>query len=726
MNIIKRNGTEVQFDLSKIINAITKANNEMTSSKDALTREEIINIANDIRIKCNKYERAIDIEEIQNMVEEEIMIKNKYSLAKAYITYRYIRNLNRQSNTTDASIFAIIEGQSEVAKQENSNKNPLQENIKRDYIAGEVSKDVTKRFLLPKKIIDAHEQGIIHFHDSDYFIQHFHNCDLVNLEDMLQNGTVISGRKIDKPHSFQTACTVTTQIIAQVASSQYGGQSISLSHIAPFVDISRQKYINEVKKELEFIKKNLSKEEFLIKVNEIAEQRTLKEIKSGVQTIQYQVETLMTTNGQAPFITVFMYLNEVKDDQTKHDLSLIIEEVLKQRILGVKNEQGIYIAPAFPKLIYVLEEDNITENSKYWYLTKLSAECTSKRLVPDYISEKKMMELKEGNCFPVMGCRSALSPWKDENGKYKFYGRFNMGVVTINLIDVALSSNGNIEAFWKIFDERLDLCKEALMCRYNRLKGTKSDVAPILWQYGALARLKPGETIDKLLVGGYSTISLGYAGLYECVKYMTDLSHTDPMITPFSDEIMKHMYDKCNKWKEETNLGFSVYGSPIESTTYKFAKCLQKRFGKIKGITDRNFITNSCHVFVEENINAFDKLTFEAHYQKWSSGGMISYIEVPDLKSNLPAIISVIQHIYNNSMYAEINTKSCYCQVCGYEGDIPIVKDEKSKKLIWKCPCCKNIDHDKMNIAVRVCGYISTNDMNQGRMDDVRNRVLHL
>ena len=671
--------------------------------------------------------RALNVEEIQNLVENEIMKLNAFAVARKYITYRYMRALVRKSNTTDEQILSLIECANEEVKQENSNKNPTVNSVQRDYMAGEVSKDITKRLLLPGHIVKAHEEGIIHFHDSDYFAQHMHNCCLVNLEDMLQNGTVISETMIERPKSFSTACNIATQIIAQVASSQYGGQSISLSHLAPFVDVSRQKFRKEVREEFEQENIPVSEEQ----INELAEYRVRKEINRGVQMIQYQVITLMTTNGQAPFVTVFMYLNEVPDGQIKDDLALIIEETLNQRILGVKNEKGVYVTPAFPKLIYVLEEDNISENSKYWYLTELAAKCTAKRMVPDYISEKKMLELKvdknnEGHCYTCMGCRSFLTPYVDpKTNKPKYYGRFNQGVVTINLVDVACSSQGDMKEFWRIMDERLALCKEALMCRHNRLKGTVSDVAPILWQYGALARLKKGETIDQLLYGGYSTISLGYAGLCECVKYMTGKSHTDPDATPFALEVMQHLNDACAKWKAEENIDFSLYGTPIESTTYKFAKCLQKRFGKIPGVTDKNYITNSYHVNVTEEIDAFTKLTFESQFQKLSPGGAISYVEVPNMQDNIEAVLAVMKHIYEHIMYAELNTKSDYCMECGYDGEIQI-KEDKDGKLIWVCPNCGNTNQDKMSVARRTCGYIGTQFWNQGRTQEIKERVLHL
>lgn len=721
MNIIKRNGQEMSFDMTKIKNAILKANNSVDEGQKHLTSEQIDQITADVTEKCKKLSRAVGVEEIQDLVEMGIMQKGAFEVAKNYITYRYRRQLARQINNTDKKIFAIIDGQNEEIKQENSNKNPTINSVQRDYMAGEVSKDLTRRFLLPPHIWKAHEEGLIHFHDADYFAQRMHNCDLVNLEDMLQNGTVISNVLIEKPHSFSTACNIATQIVAQVASNQYGGQSISLAHLAPFVDISRKKFRKEVEEELKLIGQENNKE----LVEKMTENRVRQEINKGVQTIQYQMITLMTTNGQTPFVTEFLYLGEAKNQQEKDDLALIIEETLNQRYQGVKNEQGVSITPAFPKIIYVLEEDNIHPQSKYYYLTKLAAKCTAKRLVPDYISEKKMKELKEGNCFPVMGCRSALSPWKDENGKYKFYGRFNQGVVTINLVDVALSSGKDFDKFWKIFDERLNLCYQALMVRHNRLKGTLSDVAPILWQHGAIARLKSGEKIDKLLYGGYSTISLGYAGLYECVKYMTGKSHTDPSATPFALEVMKYMNKACDKWKKETNIGFSIYGTPLESTTYKFAKCLQKRFGMIEGVTDKNYITNSYHVHVCENINAFDKLKFESQFQALSTGGAISYVEVPNMQDNLEAVMQVIRFIYDNIMYAELNTKSDYCQVCGYDGEIQIVEDDAGK-LVWECPNCKNRDQTKMNVARRTCGYIGSQFWNQGRTQEIRDRVLHL
>ena len=719
MKIIKRNGTEVVFDIEKINKAISKANNAV-EEKVRLTPVQISRIAESVTVSCEEMGRSPSVEEIQDLVEKSIMAHGAFEVAKEYITYRYTRNLARQSNTTDDRILSLIECNNEEVKQENANKNPTINAVQRDYMAGEVSKDITSRILLPREIVAAHEAGIIHFHDSDYYAQHMHNCDLVNLEDMLQNGTVITGTLIERPHSFSTACNIATQIIAQVASNQYGGQSISLAHLAPFVDVSRKKIRKVVEQEMAAIGADPGEE----KIAELVEARLRDEVRRGVQTIQYQVLTLLTTNGQAPFVTVFMYLGEAKNDQERRDLALIIEETLEQRYQGVKNEDGVWITPAFPKLIYVLEEDNIHEDSPYWYLTKLAAKCTAKRMVPDYISEKKMKEYKEGNCFPVMGCRSNLSPWKDENGNYKFYGRFNQGVVTLNLVDVALSSGGDLDKFWKIFDERLDLCYRALMCRHNRLKGTLSDVAPILWQYGACARLKKGETIDKLLVGGYSTISLGYAGLYECVKYMTGKSHTDPSATPFALRVMEHMNEACSRWKAETSIGFGIYGTPLESTTYKFAKCLQRRFGIIEGITDKSYITNSYHVHVTEEINAFDKLKFEAKFQHLSTGGAISYVEVPDMQNNLEAVLQVMKFIYDNIMYAELNTKSDYCQVCGWDGEIQIV--EENGKLIWKCPKCGNTDQDKMNVARRTCGYIGTQFWNQGRTQEIRDRVMHL
>ena len=719
MKIIKRNGAEEVFDIKKIVIAVTKA--DSSSEGRSLTDSQIEDIAEFVEFKCNKLNRAVSVEEIQDLVEDQIMATGAFELAKRYVRYRYKRSLVRKANTTDNRILSLIECNNEDVKQENSNKNPAVNSVQRDYMAGEVSRDLTQRMLLPEDIVEADKEGIIHFHDSDYYAQHMHNCDLVNLEDMLQNGTVISGTMIEKPHSFSTACNIATQIIAQVASNQYGGQSSSLAHLAPFVQVSRDKIRAEVLQEMEMVGIDYPKQV----LNDIVEGRLKKEIIKGVQTIEYQVITLMTTNGQAPFLTVFMYLNEAKDEREKKDLAMIIEETLKQRYKGVKNEAGVWVTPAFPKLIYVLEEDNIDEGSPYFYLTELAAKCTSKRLVPDYISEKKMKELKEGNCFPVMGCRSALSPWKDENGNYKFYGRFNQGVVTINLVDVALSSGGDEDKFWKVFDERLDLCYRALMCRHNRLKGTLSDAAPILWQFGALARLKKGEKIDNLLYGGYSTISLGYAGLYECVKYMTGKSHTDPSATQFALDVMKYMNKACDRWKEETNIGFSIYGSPIESTTYKFAKCLQKRFGIIPGVTDKSYITNSYHVNVCEPIDAFDKLKFESQFQALSTGGAISYVEVPNMQDNIPAVLQVIRFIYDNIMYAELNTKSDYCQECGFDGEIQIVTSEDGK-LEWECPHCGNRNQDTLNVARRTCGYIGTQFWNQGRTQEIKERVLHL
>lgn len=720
MKIIKRNGTEVVFDITKIISAITKANNADDSSKE-LSREQIVRIAASVEQKCSSINRASSVEEIQDMVEQKIMEQGAFKVAKRYIKYRYNRTLVRRANTTDNQILSLIECNNEEVKQENSNKNPTVNSVQRDYMAGEVSKDISKRLLLPKEIVKAHEEGIIHFHDMDYYAQHMHNCDLVNLEDMLQNGTVISGTLIEKPHSFSTACNIATQIIAQVASSQYGGQSISLAHLAPFVQVSRNKIRKDVLREVEELHGELDEKV----ISNIVERRLREEIKRGVQIIQYQVVTLMTTNGQAPFVTVFMYLNEAKNATERRDLAMIIEETLRQRYEGVKNEAGVWITPAFPKLIYVLEEDNIEKGSEYYYLTELAAKCTAKRLVPDYISEKKMKELKEGNCFPVMGCRSCLSPWKDENGNYKFYGRFNQGVVTINLVDVALSSGGDVDKFWDIFDKRLQLCYDALMCRHERLKGTLSDAAPILWQYGAISRLKKGEPIDKLLYGGYSSISLGYAGLCECVRYMTGKSHTDPSATPFAIKIMEHMNEACERWKKETNIGFGIYGTPLESTTYRFAKCLQKRFGIIEGVTDRNYITNSYHVHVTEDIDAFTKLSFESKFQALSTGGAISYIEVPNMQQNIEAVLDVIKFIYDNIMYAELNTKSDYCQVCGFDGEIQIVTDDDGK-LVWECPHCHNRDQAKMNVARRTCGYIGTQYWNQGRTQEIKDRVMHL
>ena len=724
MKIIKRNGSEVVFDITKIIIAITKANDSV-EEPDRMTPVQIQRIAESVELQCQRMNRAPTVEEIQDMVEHQIMAHGAFEVAKHYITYRYTRSLVRKSNTTDDKILALIECNNEEAKQENSNKNPVVNSTQRDYMAGEVSRDITNRLLLPKDIVEAHNEGIIHFHDADYFAQHMHNCDLVNLEDMLQNGTVITGTLIERPHSFSTACNIATQIIAQVASNQYGGQSISLTHLAPFVQISREKIRKTVTEELSAIGITPTEEQ----IAEITEKRLREEIRKGVQTIQYQVVTLLTTNGQAPFVTVFMYLGEAKDEQERSDLALIIEETLLQRYQGVKNEAGVWVTPAFPKLIYVLEEDNIHEDSKYWYLTKLAAKCTAKRMVPDYISEKKMLELKvdkngEGHCYPCMGCRSFLTPYVDENGKPKYYGRFNQGVVTLNLPDVALSSHGNIEKFWKILDERLELCHRALMCRHERLKGTLSDAAPILWQYGACSRLKKGEPIDKLLYGGYSTISLGYAGLYECVKYMTGKSHTDPSATPFALDIMKYLNAACAKWKKQHNIDFSLYGTPLESTTYKFAKCLQKRFGVIEGITDKGYITNSYHVHVTEQIDAFAKLEFEAQFQHLSPGGAISYVEVPDMQNNLDAVLEVMKFIYDHIIYAELNTKSDYCQECGWDGEISIV--EEDGKLIWKCPQCGNTDQDRMNVARRTCGYIGTQFWNQGRTQEIKDRVLHL
>ena len=724
MKIIKRNGQEAIFDRAKIESAVGKANEEMDDFAK-ISHEEISALAADVEKECNHMGRSVSVEEIQDMVEDRLMAKNKFSLARKYITYRYSRALARKANTTDAHILSLIECNNEEVKQENSNKNPTVNSVQRDYMAGEVSKDLTRRILLPEDIVRAHDEGIIHFHDADYFAQHMHNCDLVNLEDMLQNGTVISGTLIEKPHSFSTACNIAMQIIAQVASNQYGGQSISLTHLAPFVDISRKKIRKEVADELALV--NVTDEDHIA---QIAEKRLRDEVRKGIQMIQYQVVTLLTTNGQAPFVTVFMYLNEARNEQEKADLAMIIEETLKQRIQGVKNESGEWITPAFPKLIYVLEPDNIKEDEPFWYLTELAARCTAKRMVPDYISEKKMLEYKvdkngEGHCYTCMGCRSFLTPYVDENGKPKYYGRFNQGVVTINLVDVALSSGKDEKKFWEIFDERLDLCYRALMYRHNRLKGTVSDAAPILWQYGALARLKKGETIDKLLYGGYSTISLGYAGLYECTKYMTGKSHTDEEAKPFALAVMQHMNDKCKEWKAKENIDFCLYGTPLESTTYKFAKCLQKRFGIVPGVTDKNYITNSYHVHVSEKIDAFTKLKFESEFQQLSPGGAISYVEVPNMQDNIPAVLAVIKFIYENIMYAELNTKSDYCQVCGYDGEIQIVTDE-SGKLVWECPCCKNRDQSKMNVARRTCGYIGTQYWNQGRTQEIKDRVLHL
>ena len=723
MKIIKRNGSEVPFDITKIITAVTKASDSV-SRKSSLTQEQILSIANDVTEQCQALNRAVSVEEIQDMVENKLMDIQAHDVARHYITYRYVQSLKRQTNTTDERILSLIECQNEEVKQENANKNPTVNSVQRDYMAGEISKDLTARLLLDPEIVKAHNEGLIHFHDSDYFAQHMHNCDLVNLEDMLQNGTVISGTYIEKPHSFSTACNIATQIIAQVASNQYGGQSISLTHLAPFVDVSRKKIAAEVELEMEGLDVSAERKK------EIVERRLRNEINRGVQTIQYQVVTLMTTNGQAPFITVFMYLGEARNPQEKADLAIIIEETIRQRYQGVKNEAGVWITPAFPKLIYVLEEDNIRPGTPYYYLTELAAKCTAKRMVPDYISEKKMLELKvdkngEGHCYTCMGCRSFLTPYVDpETGKPKYYGRFNQGVVTINLVDVALSSGGNFEKFWKIFDERLALCHKALQARHQRLMGTPSDAAPILWQYGALARLKKGEKIDKLLFGGYSTISLGYAGLYECVKYMTGKSHTDAGAKPFALSVMQHMNDKCNEWKKAENMDYSLYGTPLESTTYKFAKCLQKRFGIVPGITDKNYITNSYHVHVSEPIDAFTKLKFESEFQKLSPGGAISYVEVPNMQDNLEAVMSVLQFIYDNIMYAELNTKSDYCQVCGYDGEIKIVEDDG--KLVWECPKCGNRDQNKLNVARRTCGYIGTQFWNQGRTQEIKDRVLHL
>ena len=720
MKIIKRSGAEVDFDISKIIAAVQKAN-ESVPVAERMTQEQILRISNQVMASCEEMKRAMNVEEIQDLVENQIMDLRAFGVARNYITYRYKRALVRKSNSTDEQILSLIECNNEEVKQENSNKNPTVNSVQRDYMAGEVSKDITRRFLLPPDIVEAHEKGVIHFHDADYFAQHMHNCCLVNLEDMLQNGTVISETMIEKPKSFATACNIATQCVAQIASAQYGGQSISLAHLAPFVQVSREKYRKKVREEFEAEQLELDEE----KMNDIAEMRLREEIKQGVQMIQYQVISLMTTNGQAPFVTVFMYLDEVPEGQLRDDLAMIIEEMLYQRIRGVKNEKGIYITPAFPKLIYTLEEDNIHEDSKYYYLTKIAAECTAKRMVPDYISEKIMKQLKAGNCYTCMGCRSFLTVYKDENEKYKFYGRFNQGVVTLNLVDIACSSGGDLDQFWKIFDERLELCRKALMCRHNRLKGTPSDVAPILWQHGALARLKPGETIDKLLYNGYSTISLGYAGLCECTRYMTGKSHTDEEATPFALAVMQHLNDACKRWKSETNIDFSVYGTPLESTTYKFAKALQKRFGIIPGVTDKNYITNSYHVHVTEQIDAFTKLKFEAQFQKLSPGGAISYVEVPDMQNNLDAVLSVMKYIYDNIMYAELNTKSDYCQICGFGGEIKIVKD-KHGKLVWECPNCGNRDQTKMNVARRTCGYIGTQYWNQGRTQEIQERVLHL
>ena len=723
MKIIKRNGAEVPFDITKIITAVTKASDSV-GGQSRLTKDQITQIAAVVADQCQALNRAVSVEEVQDMVENQLMDIQAHDIARHYITYRYIQSLKRQTNTTDERILSLIECQNEEVKQENANKNPTVNSVQRDYMAGEISKDLTARLLLDPEIVKAHQEGLIHFHDSDYFAQHMHNCDLINLDDMLQNGTVISGTYIEKPHSFSTACNIATQIIAQVASNQYGGQSISLTHLAPFVDVSRKKIAAEVEVEMEGLEVSAERKK------EIVERRLRNEINRGVQTIQYQVVTLMTTNGQAPFITVFMYLGEARNPQEKADLAIIIEETIRQRYQGVKNEAGVWITPAFPKLIYVLEEDNIHPGDPYYYLTELAAKCTAKRMVPDYISEKKMLELKvdkngEGHCYTCMGCRTFLTPYVDpETGKPKYYGRFNQGVVTINLVDVALSSEGNFEKFWKIFDERLDLCHRALQARHKRLLGTPSDAAPILWQYGALARLKKGEKIDKLLFGGYSTISLGYAGLYECVKYMTGKSHTDAGAKPFALSVMQHMNDKCNEWKKAENIDYSLYGTPLESTTYKFAKCLQKRFGIVPGITDKNYITNSYHVHVSEQIDAFTKLKFESDFQKLSPGGAISYVEVPNMQDNLEAVMSVLQFIYENIMYAELNTKSDYCQVCGYDGEIKIVEDDG--KLVWECPKCGNRDQNKLNVARRTCGYIGTQFWNQGRTQEIKDRVLHL
>ena len=725
MKIIKRSGQEVEFDASKIYNAITKANNNQEKDKDRITEAEIKEIVDTVTNKCKNIKRAVSVEEIQDMVEENLVARNKFKLAKHYITYRYQRALVRHSNTTDKQILSLIECENEEVKQENSNKNPTVNSVQRDYMAGEVSKDITKRFLLPTDIVEAHENGEIHFHDADYFAQHMHNCDLINLEDMLQNGTVISGTMIERPHSFATACNIATQIIAQVASSQYGGQSISLTHLASFVDVSRQKFRRETKKEFEELGIEINEEQ----LNAIVESQVRKEVNKGIQTIQYQVVTLMTTNGQAPFITVFMYLGEARNEQEKKDLAMMIEETLNQRITGVKNQKGIYITPAFPKLIYVLEEQNIHEDSPYWYLTELAAKCTAKRMVPDYISEKKMLELKkdkngEGHCYTCMGCRSFLTPYVDENGKPKYYGRFNQGVVTVNLVDIALTANKDMDKFWKIFDERMELCHKALQCRHNRLKGTLSDVSPILWQYGALSRLEPGEKIDKLLYGGYSTISLGYAGLWETVYALIGEKLTSPKGKELGLEIMSKLNEYTKKWKEAENIDYSLYGTPLESTTYKFSKCLQRKFGVIKGVTDKSYITNSYHVHVTEPIDAFSKLKFESEFQALSPGGAISYVEVPNMQNNIPAVLEVIKFIYDNIMYAELNTKSDYCQVCGYDGEIKIV--EQDGKLVWECPNCKNRDQSKMNVARRTCGYIGSQYWNQGRTQEIKDRVLHL
>lgn len=725
MKIIKRSGQEVEFDSSKIYNAITKANNNQETDIDRITEAEIREIVDNVTNKCKSIKRAVSVEEIQDMVEENLVARNKFKLAKHYITYRYQRALVRQSNTTDKQILSLIECENEEVKQENSNKNPTVNSVQRDYMAGEVSKDITKRFLLPTDIVEAHENGEIHFHDADYFAQHMHNCDLINLEDMLQNGTVISGTMIERPHSFATACNIATQIIAQVASSQYGGQSISLTHLAPFVDVSRQKFKKEARQEFKDLGIDISEDQ----LNAVVENQVRKEINKGIQTIQYQVVTLMTTNGQAPFITVFMYLGEARNEQEKKDLAMMIEETLNQRIVGVKNQKGIYITPAFPKLIYVLEEQNIREDSPYWYLTELAAKCTAKRMVPDYISEKKMLELKkdkngEGHCYTCMGCRSFLTPYVDENGKPKYYGRFNQGVVTVNLVDIALTAGQDMEKFWKVFDERMELCHKALQCRHNRLKGTLSDVSPILWQYGALSRLAPGEKIDKLLYGGYSTISLGYAGLWETVYALSGEKLTSPEGKKLGLEIMSKLNEYTQKWKKEENIDYSLYGTPLESTTYKFSKCLQRKFGIIKGVTDKSYITNSYHVHVTEPIDAFSKLKFESEFQALSPGGAISYVEVPNMQNNIPAVLEVMKFIYDNIMYAELNTKSDYCQVCGYDGEIQIV--EQDGKLVWECPNCKNRDQSKMNVARRTCGYIGSQFWNQGRTQEIKDRVLHL
>ncbi len=725
MKIIKRSGQEVEFDSSKIYNAITKANNNQEKDIDRISEAEIREIVDNVTNKCKSIKRAVSVEEIQDMVEENLVARNKFKLAKHYITYRYQRALVRHSNTTDKQILSLIECENEEVKQENSNKNPTVNSVQRDYMAGEVSKDITKRFLLPTDIVEAHENGEIHFHDADYFAQHMHNCDLINLEDMLQNGTVISGTMIERPHSFATACNIATQIIAQVASSQYGGQSISLTHLAPFVDVSRQKFKKETRQEFKDLGIDISEEQ----LNAVVENQVRKEVNKGIQTIQYQVVTLMTTNGQAPFITVFMYLGEARNEQEKKDLAMMIEETLNQRIVGVKNQKGIYITPAFPKLIYVLEEQNIREDSPYWYLTELAAKCTAKRMVPDYISEKKMLELKkdkngEGHCYTCMGCRSFLTPYVDENGKPKYYGRFNQGVVTVNLVDIALTAGQDMEKFWKVFDERMELCHKALQCRHNRLKGTLSDVSPILWQYGALSRLAPGEKIDKLLYGGYSTISLGYAGLWETVYALSGEKLTSPEGKKLGLEIMSKLNEYTQKWKQEENIDYSLYGTPLESTTYKFSKCLQRKFGIIKGVTDKSYITNSYHVHVTEPIDAFSKLKFESEFQALSPGGAISYVEVPNMQNNIPAVLEVMKFIYDNIMYAELNTKSDYCQVCGYDGEIQIV--EQDGKLVWECPNCKNRDQSKMNVARRTCGYIGSQFWNQGRTQEIKDRVLHL